>query len=150
TNAILASNLAWALGALGDTQAAHRALGTAEEELAAADLTGAPGWASGFDESDMQALHGMTYLALGEHDTRSTEPAVELLRDASEMRSPEKARSQPFDLAALAVAHLRDGDVDHGTAVAHRALDAASRLKSARAIDRLRPLAAEAALRREK
>src|SRR5262249_10578628 len=148
TNAILASHLAWALGALGDTPAAHPALGTAEEELAAADLTGAPGWASGFDESDMQALHGMTYLALGEHDPRYTEQAVERLRDASEMRIPEMARSQAFDLAALAVAHLRDGDVDHGTAVAHRALEAASPLQSARALHRRRPPAARAALPR--
>jgi hypothetical protein len=150
TNTILAGNQAWALGMLGDADGARRALGAAEEELARADLGTAPGWSAFFDESDMNALHGMTYLALGEHDPRCTEQAVGRLWDASQMRVPEMARSHAFDLAALAVAHLRQGDVDHGTAVAHQALDAVSRLKSARAIDRLRPLAAEAALRREK
>ena len=150
TNTILAANQAWALGMLGDAEAAHRALGTAEEELAEANLATAPGWARFFDESDMHALHGQTYLALGEHDPRYNAQAVERLHDASELRIPEMARSRAFDLAGLAVAHFRQGDVDHGATVAHRALDAAGRLKSARAIDRLRPLAAEAAVRREK
>jgi hypothetical protein len=150
TNTILAANQAWAHGMLGDAQAAHRALGTAEEELAKANLATAPGWSRFFDESDMHALHGMTYLALGEQEPRYTAQAVERLSEASGLRIPEMARSQAFDLAALAVAHFRQGDVDHGAAVAHQALDAVGQLKSARAIDRLRPLAAEAAIRREK
>ena len=98
----------------------------------------------------MHALHGMTYLALGEHDPGYTERAVERLSEASGLRVPEMARSKAFDLAALAVAHFRQGDVDHGAVVAHQALDAVGRLKSARAVDRLRPLAAEAAVRRDK
>ena len=150
TNTILAANQAWAHGMLGDAEAAHRALGIAEEELARANLATAPGWSRFFDESDIQALHGMTYLALGEQDPRYTDQAVERLSEASGLRVPEMARSHAFDLAALAVAHFRQGDVDHGAEVAHRALDAVGQLKSARAIDRLRPLAAEAALRREK
>jgi transcriptional regulator with XRE-family HTH domain len=147
TNAILAANQAWAFGMLGQAKEAHQALGVAEEELAAADLTRAPGWSSFFDESDLIALQGMTYLSLGEHQQRYTGLAVEKLQAAGELRVPEMARSKAFDLTALAVAHYRQGDVDHGSSVAHAALDAAGVLKSARAIDRLRPLAAEAARR---
>jgi transcriptional regulator with XRE-family HTH domain len=150
TNAILAGNQAWAMGMLGDAEGAHRALGTAEEELAAANLATAPGWARFFDESDLHALHGMAYLALGEHEPRYTEQAIERLSDASDLRVPEMARSKAFDLAALAVAHFRQGDVDHGATVAHQALDAAGRLQSVRAVDRLRPLVAEAATRRDR
>jgi len=124
TNTILAANEAWALGMLGDAEAAHRALGTAEEEFARTNLATAPGWARFFDESDMHALHGMTYLALGEHDPGYTERAVERLSEASGLRVPEMARSKAFDLAALAVAHFRQGDVDHGAVVAHQALRA--------------------------
>jgi hypothetical protein len=147
TNAILAANQAWAYGMLGQADLAHRALGIAETEFAKTNLTRAPGWSRFFDETDLNALHGMTYLALGEQDPKYLTRAVDMLTDSTEQRVPEMARSRAFDLTALAVAHYRQGDVDHGSRVAHVALDAAGTLKSARAIDRLRPLQAEAARR---
>jgi transcriptional regulator with XRE-family HTH domain len=147
TNAIVAANHAWALGMLGRAKEADRALGLAEEQLAKANLTEAPGWARFFDETDLFALQGMTYLALGEYDQRFTAKAIDRLRESTDLRVPEMARSKAFDLTALAVAHYRQGDLDHGSVVANAALDAAGVLKSARAIDRLRPLAAEAARR---
>lgn len=149
SQAIVSANYAWALGMLGQAHEADEALGAAEEQMAKANLTQAPSWTRFFDESDLAALQGMTYLALGEHDHRFTSKAVARLQDSAEQRVPEMARSKAFDLTALAIAHYREGDLDHGSAVANAALDAAGPLKSARAIDRLRPLAVEAARRAE-
>ncbi|MBI1758451.1 MAG: helix-turn-helix transcriptional regulator [Actinobacteria bacterium] len=146
---VLAANMAWAHGHLGDVEAAERMLDLAEERLAQANLAAAPPWFRFFDESDLEALRGVTYLALGESDPRYTERAIGRLTAASEQRLPEMARSRAFDLTSLATAYLRHGEVDHGIAVAERAVAEVSTLTSARVIDKLRPLAAEAAKRPE-
>jgi transcriptional regulator with XRE-family HTH domain/tetratricopeptide (TPR) repeat protein len=147
--AVLAANLAWAHGQRGEAEFAHRALDQAEQFLARANLATSPAWFRFFDESDMEGMHGQTYLALGQTDPRYTERAIDRLDQAAHQRLPEMSRSRAFDLAALATAHLRQGDADHGAVVAGQALDAIERLKSARLVEYLRPLAAEVAQRRD-
>ena len=55
------------------------------------------------------------------------------------------SRSRAFELTALATAHLRAGDRDHGCAVGNQAVDLAEQLRSTRVLERLQPLHAEAA-----
>ncbi|HSV66170.1 MAG TPA: transcriptional regulator [Mycobacteriales bacterium] len=148
--AVLAANQGWAYGRLGEAEASHRMLGQAEDALAAANLATAPAWFRFFDESDLEALRGQAYLALGATDPRYTERAIGQIDAAADHRMPEMARSKAFDLSSLALAHLRQGDIDHGVRVGNRAVDAVDSVQSARVIDWLRPLAAMAAVREDK
>jgi hypothetical protein len=50
-------------------------------------------------------------------------------------------RSRAFELTALAVATLLDGDAEAGLTVGHEAVDLAERVRSVRVLDRLAPLA---------
>lgn len=54
-------------------------------------------------------------------------------------------RSRAFELTALATAHVRAGDRDHGCAIGAQAVDLAEQLRSTRVVERLLPLRAEAA-----
>lgn len=146
--AVLAANLAWAHGQRGEAELAHQALGLAEQQLARANLATSPAWFRFFDESDLEGLHGQAYLALGQTDPQYTERAIERLDLAALQRLPEMSRSRAFDLAALATAHVRQGDTDHGAMIGGQALDIIEGLKSVRLVEYLRPLAAEVGERR--
>jgi hypothetical protein len=73
------------------------------------------------------------------------DPAIGALTRAVAARDAHQARSQAFEVTALAVATLRTGDHQAGIALGWDAVTAAEQLSSRRVLDRLEPLALEAA-----
>jgi transcriptional regulator with XRE-family HTH domain/tetratricopeptide (TPR) repeat protein len=139
TVAMLSANEAWAYGILGDAVQARNALARAEEEYARATGPVAP-WVRFFGPTDLQALAGMAQLELGAHDRSQLVHARQRLGSALAARGSDMARSRTFELTALAVAVLRDGDGDEGLTLGHEAVDLAERVRSVRVLDRLKPL----------
>jgi tetratricopeptide (TPR) repeat protein len=139
TVAMLSANEAWAYGILGDARHAMSALARAEEEYARASGPVAP-WVSFFGPTDLEALAGMTHLELGAVERSRLARARASLSAALEARGSDMARSRTFELTALAVAVLRDGDREAGLALGEEAVVLAERVRSVRVLDRLRPL----------
>jgi len=144
TVAMLSANQAWAYGILGDVVQATTALNRAHEDFARATGPTAP-WVRFFGPTDLEALSGMAQLELAAHDRSRLALARVSLGTALAARGSDMARSRTFELTALAVAVLRDGDVDEGLSLGEEALDLAQRVRSVRVLDRLHPLAAAAA-----
>jgi transcriptional regulator with XRE-family HTH domain len=139
TVAMLSANEAWAYGILGDAGRAMSALARAEEEYARASGPVAP-WVSFFGPTDLEALTGMTHLELAAFDRSRLARARGSLSAALEARGSEMARSRTFELTALAIAALRDGDREAGLALGEEAVVLAERVRSVRVLDRLGPL----------
>jgi hypothetical protein len=59
-------------------------------------------------------------------------------------RGSDMARSRTFELTALAVAVLRDGDREAGLALGEQAVVLAEQVRSVRVLDRLKPLGSAA------
>jgi transcriptional regulator with XRE-family HTH domain len=139
TVALLAANEGWAYAILGDAAQTTRALGRAADELARS--TGQPpAWVRFFTPADLDALAGMAWLELGAHDPARLADARQNLSAAVAGRGVGMTRSRAFELTALALASLQDGDAEAGVAVGHEAVDLAARVHSARVLDRLAPL----------
>ena len=143
--AVLCANEAWAYGILGHSAQALRSLHRAADELARADTTSAAPWVGFFGATDMEAMSGMTHLELSTVDVGHLDPAVEALGRALAARDADQARSRAFEVTALAVATLRTDDRDTGLSLGWEAVTQAQQLRSRRVIDRLSPLALEAA-----
>ncbi|MGZ4603689.1 MAG: transcriptional regulator [Kineosporiaceae bacterium] len=143
TVAMLSANVAWAYGILGDAVQATNALNRARQEFARASGPTAP-WVQFFGPTDLEALSGMAQLELAAHDPSRLALARESLGSALAARGSDMARSRTFELTALAVAVLRDGDLDEGLALGVEAVDLAQRVRSIRVLDRLEPLVAAA------
>jgi transcriptional regulator with XRE-family HTH domain/tetratricopeptide (TPR) repeat protein len=139
TVAMLSANEAWAYGILGDVPRARAALAHAEEEFARASGPVAP-WVSFFGPTDLEALAGMTHLELGAYERSRLTRARASLTAALEARGSDMARSRSFELTALAIAVLHDGENVAGLALGEEAVDLAERVRSVRVLDRLRPL----------
>jgi transcriptional regulator with XRE-family HTH domain len=139
TVAMLSANEAWAYGILGDAPRAISALARAEEEYARASGPVAP-WVSFFGPTDLEALTGMTHLELAVFERSRLGRARASLAAALAARGSDMARSRTFELTALAVAVLRDGDREAGLTLGEEAVDLAERVRSVRVLDRLRPL----------
>jgi transcriptional regulator with XRE-family HTH domain len=144
TVAMLGANEAWAHAILGDREQTARALGRAHDELARARGPVAP-WVSFFSSADLEALAGMASLELGAHDPARLADARQNLTASVARRGSDMTRSRAFELTALAVASLLDGDGEAGLTLGHEAVDLAERVRSVRVLDRLRPLARAAA-----
>ena len=82
----------------------------------------------------------MTHLELAVFERRRLARARASLAAALAARGSDMARSRTFELTALAVAVLRDGDREAGLALGEEAVDLAERVRSVRVLDRLRPL----------
>jgi hypothetical protein len=147
TVALLTANQAWAYAVLGDRLQTVRALGRASDELAAGGGPAAP-WISFFGAVDLEALTGMAWLELGAREPARLADARQSLTASVAARGSGTTRSLAFELTALAVASLRDGDTDAGAALGHQAVDVAERVHSVRVLDRLAPLAQAAAASR--
>ena len=63
-----------------------------------------------FGPTDLEALAGMAQVELGAHDRSRLAAARQSLGSALAARGQDMARSRTFELTALAVAALRDGD----------------------------------------
>lgn len=139
TVALLCANEGWAYAVAGDVARSRQSLGRAEDEFARADPNRAPAWIGFFQEADLDALTGVACAALP--STAATyDEATTRLRRAVAVRGQQMSRSQAFELTALATAHIMGGDADEGITVAHRAIHAATTLRSTRVVDRLEPL----------
>jgi transcriptional regulator with XRE-family HTH domain len=144
TVAMLCASEALAYADLGDAPQVVSSLGRAKDELARAN-TSAPGsWVQFFGEAEMVAMSGVAHAALARRDRRHCAPAIEALTQSISSRGAEMARSQVFELTALATTHLRNGDNALGAEIGHKAVDQASTMRSQRVFDRLRPLRHEA------
>jgi transcriptional regulator with XRE-family HTH domain len=145
TVAVLCANEAWAYGMLGDQPQADKSLHRAADEFARADPATADPWVQFFTAADLDATRGMTYLELADRDPSWIPVARDALTRAVAARGPEMTRSLAFELSALGVALLRDGEQDQGLKVGWQAADLAEQVRSVRVRDRLRPLAGQAA-----
>jgi tetratricopeptide (TPR) repeat protein len=145
--AVLYGNQAWAYAMRGDDAQATKLLGWSWDELARANLAEAPDWARFYNEADMYAMIGTVHNELAAFDTRHAAIAISAFDQALARYDDSMARSQAFTLTMLATSHLREGDVDHGVLVGQKALRLASRVKSKRVTDRMKPLQTEAARR---
>jgi hypothetical protein len=118
---------------------ATKALGRAHEEFARASGPGAP-WVRFFGPTDLEALAGMAQLELGAQDHPRLAYARQSLGSSLASRGQDMARSRTFELTALALAVLRDGEREEGVALGNDAVDLAERVRSVRVLDRLKPL----------
>lgn len=140
TVAMLCVNEAWAYALLSDSQQMHRSVGRALDEFARADHSNAPAWVRFFGEADLRASIGVTLSSLPEANEADLNNSIDHIRQAIASRGPGMARSQIFELTALAVAYLRLGDRDHGIHAGGQAVTKAASVRSVRTIDRMEPL----------
>ncbi|RZQ62219.1 helix-turn-helix transcriptional regulator [Amycolatopsis suaedae] len=146
---VLCANQAWAYAMMGNEEQAVKLLGRTKDEFARADIASAESWVQFFNETDVYAMIGTVHTALAiEGKLEHTKYAIPALTRAVEAYGDDMARSKTFNLSALAVNHLLEGDIDQGAKVGGKALDAAEGLKSARVKDRMEPLKVEAERRR--
>jgi transcriptional regulator with XRE-family HTH domain len=142
--AVLCANEAWAYAMMDDPDQTVKLIGRARDEFARANLDEAPDWVRFFDETDMHAMIGTVHTELSERDVKHSAIAIPAITKALAGYNDAMARSRAFNLTALATNHLRQGDVDHGVRIGRDALLLAGSLRSARVVDRLEPLEAEA------
>lgn len=142
--AVLCANEAWAYAMMNDTVQTQKLIGRARDEFSRANLAEAPDWVRFFNETDMQATIGTVHTELSAWDVKYSALAIPAISKALSGYNDAMARSKAFNLTMLATNHMRQGDVDQGVRVGRDALSLAGTLKSARVVDRLRPLQLEA------
>jgi tetratricopeptide (TPR) repeat protein len=133
--AAAASGSSNALAGLGLLHAAeaHAMLGSrhdCEQSLAAADtqlgqISQGDAGAHLFAEPEFDRLAGACYLSLGRHAQ-----AAALLADTA-ARLHDRKKSRAIVLGNLALAHVRQGEVDAATGALHQAIDVASQTRGA-------------------
>ncbi|MGH3941021.1 MAG: helix-turn-helix domain-containing protein [Pseudonocardiaceae bacterium] len=126
----------------GDEQGCERALGEAVGHFSGIDPTAAPPWTAYVGEVGIAGGQGSAYydLALPERDPRAAGRAVQVLREAIDHYGPDYATFRARYLPDLAGSHALTGDHDTAVTLGHQAVDLASALASAEALDRLRIL----------
>lgn len=145
--AVLCANEAWAYAMMNEPDHAVKLMNRARSEFERSNLDEAPDWVKFFDETDIHAMIGTVHTVLSERDVKHSAIAIPAITKALAGYNDAMARSRAFNLTALATNHLRQGDVDHGVRVGRDALALAGGLKSARVVDRLKPLELEAGRR---
>jgi transcriptional regulator with XRE-family HTH domain len=153
---LLCANEAWAYAKMGLVDQTVKMLGRAHDEFARADLARTPTWAKAYTENDVYAMTGIAHFALSrapEKDTpldraRHLKVAIPNLQRAVDGYSSDMARSQLFNIAALAAAHIMDGDLNHGIRLGRQSIELSNEVKSSRTLNRMKPLMAEAAKHR--
>jgi hypothetical protein len=88
----------------------------------------------------MYAMIGTVHTELSAFEVRYVAIAIPAFDQALMRYDDSMARSKAFTLTMLATNHLRQGDIDHGVQVGHKALELVTGLMSQRVTDRLRPL----------
>ncbi|MGW1374736.1 helix-turn-helix domain-containing protein [Streptomyces sp. NPDC002446] len=112
---------------LGERQAVLTALGQAAELCAQGRSERDPHWLYWINEGEIHGQAGSCYLDLDE-----PQRAVTSFTQAHDSLNPADQRTRALFLSRAASAHLRQGDVEAGCDTAHRALELAERLQSAR------------------
>ncbi|MFD6563040.1 hypothetical protein [Micromonospora profundi] len=144
TVSMLCANEAWAMALAGDEAQAEKSIRRAHDEFHRADGKPAPSWVRFFSAADLHALTGMTYAASTSLSEGKAELAISELEKSINIRDATMARSQIFELTALATVHLRVGSYRDGVALGNQALALAAEVRSIRTIDRIEPLQAVA------
>lgn len=111
---------------LGRRREALRAIGRAAELCGRGRGDDEPGWLPCLGEGDIHWAAGCCHLDLGDH-----REAASLLDTAAETLRPEQVRTRGLALARSAAARLRLGDPKGAYETGGRALDVASRIRSA-------------------
>lgn len=140
TVAMLCANEAWAYALLNDSQQMHRSIDRAQDEFTRADHLNAPAWVQFFGEADLRASIGVTLSASLKGNEADLNNSINQIRQAIALRGPGMARSQIFELTALAVACLRIGNREGGILAGRQAVAKAASVRSVRTIDRMEPL----------
>lgn len=139
--AILSANQAWAHAKLGHDGDALSLLSRTIDEFGQADIRMAPPWAAFFDATDLTAMIGTVHTELAlTADDKYARSAIPALLDAIQGYGDDMARSRAFNVIALALDHLIDGDVKEGIAAGERALELSAGVESSRIKDRINPL----------
>jgi transcriptional regulator with XRE-family HTH domain/tetratricopeptide (TPR) repeat protein len=112
---------------LGERQAAFTALGQAAELCARGRSEHDPHWLYWVNDGEIHGQAGSCYL-----DLDDPQRAVSSFTQAHDSLNPSDQRTRGLFLSRAASAHLRQGDVEAGCDTAHRALDLAEQLQSAR------------------
>ncbi|MGI5526784.1 transcriptional regulator [Streptomyces syringium] len=131
---------------LGHLPEATRAIGIADDALAADRSEPVPSWAAWFDDAEYQITAGVCESIAATHNPRHATRAIELIKAGTAQRPAERIRSRAFDHIALARAQVQAHQLeaaDHTTATA---LDLLGRVNSTRVTDRLRELDTELAV----
>ncbi|HEY3003649.1 MAG TPA: helix-turn-helix transcriptional regulator [Kribbellaceae bacterium] len=131
--ALLADRVAWAHTMAGQSHAAERALGEAEDALAAASPGDPdPDWVYWVDRDELDVMAGRVYTEL-----RRPLRAEPLLRAALDRYDPARTREFALYLTWLADTYIHAGEIDQAAITAAAALDLAAQVNSARARDRV-------------
>jgi tetratricopeptide (TPR) repeat protein len=139
--AIVDVNRAWTHAKMGGSDAAVRLLSRAHHNFTEADPEQVPDWARFFTENDLTAMTGAVHASLAETgDVSHLDDAVPALTTAVDGYDEHMARSRVLSLIELSVATLLSGDLDHGADLGTAAVRSAVPIKSARTVDRMRPL----------
>ncbi|MFI6087996.1 hypothetical protein [Streptomyces sp. NPDC051218] len=141
TQAMLYTIEAWAQASMGKGQAMRRTLGIAED-LFVSDKGDVPppSWMQMFDEADMHGMQALAYRTLADHDASAANTAQRHAREAIDLRSKGRDRSQIFDYISLASACFIADDPEQADRYARLALVSMGSNSSHRTWDRLREM----------
>jgi hypothetical protein len=143
--AIASVNRAWAHAVRDERDEAVRQLDRGQDELAGTRGE-VPPWETFFGPTDLAAMTGTVYTELAARGNRDcTRHAIPALGTATRDYDDRMRRSRVFCLTMLALDHVLDGNLDHGSRIATRAVKHARTLSSTRVADRMRPLLTQAA-----
>ncbi len=137
--AMLQTARARALGKLGRTQDTLIAVGQADEAFASSQPSEDPPWMAYYDHAQHQGDTGHALFDLTIHAVPKIETAPRLA-EAVRGHSDAYARSRAISGTKLATLVMATGDPHEASAIGHRAIDDAGRLRSRRAADDLREL----------
>lgn len=145
TVAVLCANEAWAYGMLNKPDQVQKMVGRTKDEFARANVTEAPDWVRFFNENDLHGMIGSAHDALAVFDPDRYAPlAVAETIKCNEAYGADMQRTHVFGLSLQATNHIRAGDLQQGIKVGRQALQIGERVKSARVLDRIKPLQVEA------
>ncbi|MGB8945286.1 MAG: hypothetical protein WCD21_34400, partial [Streptomyces sp.] len=141
TQAMLYTIEAWAQASMGKGQAMRRTLGIAED-LFVSDKGDVPppSWMQMFDEADMHGMQALAFRTLADHDASAANTAQRHAREAIDLRSKGRDRSQIFDYISLASACFIADDPEQADRYARLALVSMGSNSSHRTWDRLREM----------
>ncbi len=140
--AMLATREGWIYAQLGRVQDCHRAIGYAEEAFAGTCDGDAPTWLDYFTAAELAGSTASDYRDLAVHDPAQFQRSAHRFERALTLRGDQSLRSRVFDLTELANVHIRQGNVEQGCVIGHRAADTARSLNSYRVNQRLTNLLA--------
>jgi hypothetical protein len=140
---LLLTHEALAYAQLADTRQAMTALRRAEDEYAHSSDGEWPEFMRFFDAGALQTSAARVHSRLGLTDAQHRETAITRLNHALTEAPHERARQRAFNLIWLATCQLADGNLADGADIGHRAVAAASQVKSTRLLDHLAPLQTE-------